>query len=95
VKMIFGTDAGVYPHGQNGRQFAKMVQWGMTPLQEIQAATSSASEALGRPEVGAIAPGAWGDIIAVRGDPLQNVALLEHVDAVVKGGLLVKGHSAQ
>jgi imidazolonepropionase-like amidohydrolase len=95
VKMLFGTDAGVYPHGDNARQFAKMVQWGMTPLQAIRAATSSASEALGRPEVGAIAPGAWGDIIAVRGDPLQNVALLEHVDAVVKGGLLVKGHSAQ
>ena len=95
VKMLFGTDAGVYPHGDNARQFAKMVQWGMTPLQAIRAATSSASEALGRPEVGTIAPGAYGDIIAVRGDPLQNVALLEHVDAVVKGGLLVKGHSAQ
>jgi imidazolonepropionase-like amidohydrolase len=95
VKMLFGTDAGVYPHGDNARQFAKMVQWGMTPIQAIRAATLSASEALGRPEVGAIRPGAWGDIIAVRGDPLQNVAVLEHVDAVVKGGVLVKGHSAQ
>ena len=91
VKMLFGTDAGVYPHGQNARQFAKMVQWGMTPIQAIRAATTSASEALGRPEVGTIAPGAWGDIIAVRGDPLQNVAALEHVDAVIKGGELVKG----
>ena len=91
VKMIFGTDAGVYPHGQNGRQFAKMVQWGMTPLQAIQAATRNASEALGRPEVGTIAPGAYGDLIAVRGDPLANVALLEHVDVVIKGGELVKG----
>jgi imidazolonepropionase-like amidohydrolase len=93
--LLFGTDAGVYPHGDNARQFAKMVQWGMTPIQAIRAATTSASEALNRPEVGSIQPGAWGDIIAVRGDPLQNVALLEHVDAVVKGGVLVKGHSAQ
>ena len=91
VKMLFGTDAGVYPHGQNGRQFAKMVQWGMTPIQAIRAATSSASEALGRSDVGAIEPGRYGDMIAVRGDPLQNVAVLEHVDAVIKGGQLVKG----
>jgi imidazolonepropionase-like amidohydrolase len=95
VKMLFGTDAGIYPHGDNARQFAKMVQWGMTPIQAIRAATSSASEALGRPEVGTLRPGAYGDIIAVRGDPLQNVAVLEHVDAVVKGGVLVKGRSAQ
>ena len=91
VKMLFGTDAGVYPHGDNGKQFAKMVQWGMTPIQAIRAATTSASEALDRPDVGSIAPGAYGDIIAVRGDPLQNVAVLEHVDAVIKGGQLVKG----
>jgi imidazolonepropionase-like amidohydrolase len=91
VKMIFGTDAGVYPHGQNGRQFAKMVQWGMTPLQAIQAATVNASEALGRGDVGVVEPGRYGDLVAVRGDPLANVALLEHVDAVVKGGELVKG----
>jgi imidazolonepropionase-like amidohydrolase len=91
VKMLFGTDAGVYPHGQNGRQFAKMVQWGMTPIQAIRAATSSASEALGRNDVGIIEPGRYGDLVAVRGDPLANVAVLEHVDAVVKGGKLVKG----
>src|SRR3954468_22920084 len=60
VKMLFGTDAGVYPHGQNGRQFAKMVQWGMTPLQAIQAATVSAAEALGRGDVGVIEPGRYG-----------------------------------
>jgi imidazolonepropionase-like amidohydrolase len=95
VKMLFGTDAGVYPHGDNGKQFAKMVQWGMTPLQAIQAATSSASEALGRNDVGIIQPGRYGDLVAVRGDPLQNVALLEHVDAVVKGGQLVKGPAAR
>jgi imidazolonepropionase-like amidohydrolase len=94
VKMIFGTDAGVYPHGDNGKQFAKMVQWGMTPLQAIQAATLNASQALGRSDVGVLEPGRYGDIVAVRGDPLQNVALLEHVDAVVKGGKLVKGPGA-
>jgi imidazolonepropionase-like amidohydrolase len=91
VKMIFGTDAGVYPHGDNGKQFAKMVEWGMTPLQAIQAATLNASEALGRNNVGVLERGRYGDIVAVRGDPLQNVSLLEHVDAVVKGGDLVKG----
>jgi imidazolonepropionase-like amidohydrolase len=89
--MLFGTDAGVYPHGDNGKQFAKMVQWGMTPLQAIQAATRNASEALARPEVGVIAPGAWGDLVAVRGDPTRDVRLLENVDAVIKGGQLVKG----
>jgi imidazolonepropionase-like amidohydrolase len=92
VKMIFGTDAGVYPHGDNGKQFAKMVQWGMTPLQAIQAATIRAGEALDREgDVGQIAPGLYGDMIAVRGDPLQDVRLLEHVDDVIKGGKLVKG----
>jgi imidazolonepropionase-like amidohydrolase len=94
VKMLFGTDAGVYPHGDNGKQFAKMVQWGMTPLQAIQAATVSASQALGRNDVGVIAPGRYGDIIAVKGDPLSNVTVLEHVDAVIKGGQLVKGSGA-
>jgi imidazolonepropionase-like amidohydrolase len=94
VKMLFGTDAGVYPHGDNGKQFAKMVQWGMTPLQAIRAATTSAAEALGRHDVGAIEPGRYGDIVAVKGDPLSNVAVLEHVDAVIKGGELVKGAGA-
>lgn len=94
VKMTFGTDAGVYPHGDNGKQFAKMVQWGMTPLQAIQAATINSAEALDRAgDVGAIAPGLYGDLIAVRGDPLSNVALLERVDAVIKGGRLVKAPS--
>src|SRR5439155_25207933 len=94
VKMLFGTDAGVYPHGQNGRQFAKMVQWGMTPIQAIRAATTSAAEALDRNDVGAIEPGRYGDMIAVKGDPLANVAVLEHVDAVIKGGKLVAGPGA-
>ena len=94
VKMIFGTDAGVYPHGQNARQFAKMVQWGMTPLQAIQAATSSASEALDRNDVGIVEAGRYGDLVAVKGDPLRDVKLLEHVDVVIKGGVPVKGAGA-
>src|SRR5690349_17903715 len=94
VKMLFGTDAGVYPHGDNAKQFPKMVQWGMTPLQAIRAATTSAAEALGRNDVGALEPGRYGDIVAVKGDPLSNVSVLEHVDAVIKGGELVKATGA-
>ena len=91
VPMLFGTDAGVYPHGDNGKQFAKMVEWGMTPIQAIQAATRSAAQALGREgDVGAIAVGRYGDIIAVDGDPLANIRELEDVDVVIKGGVLVK-----
>jgi imidazolonepropionase-like amidohydrolase len=91
VPMIFGSDAGVYPHGDNGKQFAKMVEWGMTPMQAIQAATRNAAMALGREEdVGAIAPGRFGDIVAVDGDPLTDVRQLEDVDVVIKGGKVVK-----
>jgi imidazolonepropionase-like amidohydrolase len=91
VKMVFGSDAGVYPHGDNGRQFAKMVQWGMTPMQAIQAATTNAAQALGREgDVGAIAVGRYGDMIAVAGDPLSDVRLLEAVPFVMKGGQVEK-----
>ncbi|WP_293883921.1 amidohydrolase family protein [Sphingomonas sp.] len=92
VPMIFGTDAGVYPHGDNGKQFAKMVEWGMTPMQAIQAATRSAAEALGKTgDVGAIAVGRFGDIVAVTGDPIADIRQLERVDTVIKGGVVVKG----
>lgn len=91
VKMIFGTDAGVYPHGDNAKQFATMVHWGMTPLQAIQAATVTAAEALGRSgDVGAIAVGRFGDMIAVSGDPLTDVTLLQSVAFIMKGGEVVK-----
>ena len=91
VKMVFGSDAGVMPHGQVGKQFATMVQYGMTPLDAIRAATRNAAEALGRTrDVGAIAVGRFGDLVAVSGDPMTNVRLLEAPDAVVKGGVLVK-----
>jgi imidazolonepropionase-like amidohydrolase len=91
VKMIFGTDAGVYPNGYNARQFATMVKWGMTPMQAIQAATATAAEALGRSaDVGAIAVGRYGDLIAVSGDPLADVTRLQSVEFVMKGGDVVK-----
>jgi imidazolonepropionase-like amidohydrolase len=91
VKMIFGTDAGVYPNGYNARQFATMVKWGMTSMQAIQAATANAAEALGRSgDVGAIAVGRYGDLIAVAGDPLADVARLQSVAFVMKGGEVVK-----
>jgi imidazolonepropionase-like amidohydrolase len=94
VRMVFGSDAGVMPHAMVPQQFATMVQYGMTPLEAIQAATRNAAQALGRTDVGTIAPGAYGDLIAVRGDPTRDVRLLENVDAVVKGGQVVKGPGA-
>lgn len=91
VKIIFGTDGGVYPNGDNARQFVTMVTWGMSPLQAIQAATVTAAEALGRSQdVGAIAVGRYGDLIAVAGDPLADVGILQSVSFVMKGGVVVK-----
>jgi imidazolonepropionase-like amidohydrolase len=91
VKMVFGSDAGVMPHGTVGGQFRYMVDYGMTPLEAIQAATRNGAQALGREkDVGAIAVGRFADIIAVDGDPLKDVRELESVDAVVKGGKRVR-----
>ena len=86
VRMVFGSDAGVMPHGQVARQFRTMVQYGMTPLEAIQAATRNAADALGRNDVGAIAVGRYADIVAVDGDPLSDVTVLERPSAVIKGG---------
>jgi len=91
VKMVFGTDAGVHPHGGNAKQFAVMVQYGMTPLQAIQAATVNAAEALARKDVGVVEPGRYADMVAVKGDPLVDVTLLEAPAAVIQGGAVVKG----
>ncbi len=92
VKMVFGSDGGVYPHGDNALQFSKMVEWGMTPMQAIQAATVNAGEALGRAkDVGAIEVGRWADMIAVIGDPLADVRVLQSVPFVMKGGVVEKG----
>jgi imidazolonepropionase-like amidohydrolase len=91
VKMIFGTDGGVYPNGDNAKQFVTMVNWGMSPMQAIQAATVTAAEALGRSQdVGAIAVGRFGDLIAVAGDPLADVGILQSVSFVMKGGVVIK-----
>jgi imidazolonepropionase-like amidohydrolase len=91
VRMAFGTDAGVYPHGNNARQFAVMVRYGMTPMQAIRAATLDAAELLGwKAKVGSIEPGKLADLIAVRGDPLADIRSLQDVGFVMKGGTVVK-----
>lgn len=91
VKLSFGTDSGVYPHGLNARQFAYMVRYGMTPLQAIQSATTVAAELLREPgRVGCVAVGCFGDLVAVDRDPLQDVRALERVSGVIKDGAVVK-----
>ena len=91
VKIAFGSDAGVYPHGWNGKQFAHMVRWGLTPMGAIQAATVHAADLLGWSDrVGAIAPGLYADLIAVAGDPLKDITELERVQFVMKGGVVYK-----
>ena len=91
VKMTFGTDAGVCPHGINARQFAFMVKYGMTPMQAIQSATVNAADLIGHSELfGSIAAGKSADIIAVKGDPLADVRELEHVRFVMKEGAVYK-----
>ncbi len=91
VKTSFGTDAGVCPYGTSAKQFSFMVKYGMTPMQAIQAATVNAADLLGKSElVGSIKPGRYADIIAVSGDPLANISLLEQVDWVIKGGKVFK-----
>jgi imidazolonepropionase-like amidohydrolase len=90
-KMAFGTDAGVYPHGDNARQFAYMVQYGMTPMQAIQAATINAADLIGwKDRVGSLTPGKFADIIAVQGDPTRDPTELTRVRFVMKGGAVVK-----
>jgi imidazolonepropionase-like amidohydrolase len=89
--IAFGTDVAIFPHGMNGIQFAYMVEWGMTPMETIQAATSVAARYMGWEErVGAIEPGLFGDLVAVRGDPLADISILENIEVVVKGGLVFK-----
>ncbi len=91
VKMVYATDAGVYPHGDNAKQFAVMVQWGATPLQALQSATINAAEALGQAgQVGQIKVGAWGDLVGVKGDPLTDIKVLEEPVFVMKGGETVR-----
>ncbi len=91
VKMVFGSDAGVYPHGDNGKQFARMVKFGMTPMQAIQASTINAATLLKQQEVlGSLSEGKKADIVGVKGNPLDDISLLENVGLVVKDGQIVK-----
>jgi imidazolonepropionase-like amidohydrolase len=91
AKMAFGTDAGVYPHGDNAKQFAKMVEYGMKPIDVIQASTVNAAELLGwSAKVGELTRGHFADIIAVHGDPLSDVTILQDVKFVMKGGVVAK-----
>ena len=88
--VVFGTDAGIFPHGKNARQFKYMVDWGMTPLQAIQSATIRTAELFDMTEVGEIRENFTADIIGVKGNPLVNISLLENVDFVMKNGKIVK-----
>ncbi len=91
VRIGYGTDSGIYPHGDNARQFAYMVRYGMTPLEAIRSATTSAAASLGRSqELGSIAPGKFANLIAVEGDPLEDIRRLESVSGVIWKGRLVR-----
>ncbi len=93
VKMVMGTDAGVYPHGDNLKQLSRMVQFGMTPLQALQAASINAATLLKKEDdIGSLKVGAYADIIAVRGNPLNDISLLEQVVFVMKDGKVVKNN---
>ncbi len=92
VKIGFGTDAGIFPHGENARQFAYMVRYGLSPLGAIRAATIDAARSLGQEHnLGSITPGKFADMIAISGDPLADIELLRKVEAVIKEGRLVTG----
>lgn len=91
VKIAFGTDAGVYPHGLNGREFAVYVGYGMTPLEAIRSATTGAADLLGVADRGVIAAGKLADLVAVPGDPLKDVKVMEQVSFVMKDGVVVRG----
>jgi len=94
AKMAFGTDAGVYPHGDNAKQFSKMVEWGMRPIDAIQAATINAADLIGwKEKVGALEAGHYADIVAVNGDPLADVKVLEAPVFVMKGGVVARNEA--
>ncbi|MBL4672680.1 MAG: amidohydrolase family protein [Arenicella sp.] len=94
VKMVMGTDAGVYPHGDNLKQLSRMVQFGMTPMQALQAASINAATLLNKEnDIGSIKVGAYADIVAVKGTPLDDISVMENIAFVMKGGTVVKPYS--
>jgi imidazolonepropionase-like amidohydrolase len=96
AKMAFGTDSGVYPHGDNAKQFAKMVEWGMKPIDAIQASTINAADLIGWSEkVGSLDKGRYADLVAVDGNPLSDVRILESVKFVMKGGVVSRNDFAK
>jgi imidazolonepropionase-like amidohydrolase len=89
--MAFGTDAGVYPHGDNARQLVTMTKWGMTAPQALHTVTYNSADLIGRlKDVGTIEPGKFADIIAVSGNPLQDISVMQNVGFVMKGGVIYK-----
>jgi len=93
VKIAFGTDAGVYPHGWNAKQFYYLVKYGLTPMQAIRAATCNAADLIGNTRIGSLKPGSLADIIAVTADPLKDIKSLENVSFVMKGGEVYKNEN--
>jgi imidazolonepropionase-like amidohydrolase len=95
VRIAYGTDAGVFPHGDNAKQFVYMVRYGMTPMEAIRSATISAARLMrAEADVGSIAPGRFADMIAVSGDPLADISVLEKVEGVMKGGVIITAPAA-
>lgn len=91
VRVALGTDAGVYPHGQNGGEFWAMVNLGMSPVEALRAGTMNAAELMGLADrIGSVAPGKFADLVAVKGDPVSDVALLKNVQFVMKDGVVYK-----
>jgi imidazolonepropionase-like amidohydrolase len=91
VRIAFGTDSGVYPHGDNARQFAYMVRYGLTPMDAIRAATINAAQLLGKErDVGSLANGKFADLVAVEGDPTADIDKLRHVRGVIKAGRQIR-----
>jgi imidazolonepropionase-like amidohydrolase len=96
VKIAYGTDAGVFPHGENGKDFRYLVEAGMSPMKAIQAATTEAASLIGKPEkIGCLAPGRYADVVAVNDDPLRDVTVLERIPFVMKSGVVYRNESAK
>lgn len=96
ARMAFGTDSGIYPHGDNAKQFAKMVEWGMKPVDAIRAATINAADLLGQADkVGVLEKSYYADIVAVRGNPLEDITILEDVSFIMKGGKVYRDDIAK